>query len=241
MPAGSPRPCVLVPTYNERDNLAPITAAILSAAPAAHVLVIDDGSPDGTGTIADGLAAADPRIFVMHRTKKEGLGRAYLAGFDWALRSPADYTHIITMDADFSHDPRYLPGLVDAVGEGAADLAIGSRYVAGGGTVGWSLPRKLLSRGGGIYARAVLGVPIRDLTAGFNCYARRALAALDLSAVAASGYGFQIEMKYRVVRAGFKVVELPIVFPDRTRGASKMSAGIALEALALCLRLRLRA
>lgn len=240
MTEGPPRPLVLVPTYNERDNVAPITAAILSAAPAAHVLVIDDGSPDGTGAIADRLAADEPRIHVLHRAAKEGLGRAYLAGFRWALADPSDFTHIVTMDADFSHDPRYLPGLIAAVGEGAADLAVGSRYVAGGGTVGWSLPRRLLSRGGGIYARTVLGVRIRDLTAGYCCYARRALRALDLSAVAASGYGFQIEMKYRVVRAGLRVVELPIVFPDRTRGASKMSAAIALEALALCVRLRLR-
>lgn len=234
----APRPLVLLPTYNERDNVEPITDAILSAAPAAHVLVIDDGSPDGTGDLADGLAAADPRVHVLHRRHKQGLGRAYLAGIDWALRSPADYTHIVTMDADFSHDPAYLPGLLAAVGPGGADLAIGSRYVPGGGTVGWSLPRRLLSRGGGAYARLVLGLEIRDVTAGYCCYARDALAALDLAAVAASGYGFQIEMKYRLVRAGRRVVELPIVFPDRTHGASKMSPAIALEALALCLRLR---
>lgn len=234
----APRPLVLLPTYNERDNVEPITAAILAAAPAAHVLVIDDGSPDGTGQLADGLAAADPRVYVLHRRDKQGLGRAYLAGIAWALASPWGYTHLVTMDADFSHDPAYLPGLLAAVGPGAADLAIGSRYVPGGGTVGWSLPRRLLSRGGGVYARLVLGLKIRDLTAGYCCYARDALAALDLAAVSASGYGFQIEMKYRMVRAGKQVVELPIVFPDRTRGASKMSPAIALEALALCLRLR---
>lgn len=232
------RPLVLLPTYNERDNVEPITAAILAAAPDAHILVIDDGSPDGTGALADGLAAADPRIYVLHRREKQGLGRAYLAGIDWALANPWGYTHVVTMDADFSHDPAYLPGLLAAVGPGAADLAIGSRYVAGGGTVGWSLPRRLLSRGGGAYARLVLGLPIRDPTAGYVCYARDALAGLDRAAIAASGYGFQIEMKYRLVRAGRRAVELPIVFPDRTRGASKMSPAIALEALALCVRLR---
>ncbi len=236
--APAARPLVLLPTYNERENLEPIVAAILAAAPDAHVLVIDDGSPDGTGALADGLAAEDPRVYVLHRASKQGLGRAYLAGIDWALANPWGYTHVVTMDADFSHDPAYLPGLLAAVGPDAADLAIGSRYVPGGGTVGWSLPRRLLSRGGGLYARMVLGLPIRDPTAGFVCYARHALAALDRTAVAASGYGFQIEMKYRLVRAGRRAVELPIVFPDRTRGASKMSPAIALEALALCLRLR---
>lgn len=235
-----PRPLVLVPTYNERDNIEPITAAILAALPDTHVLVIDDGSPDGTGELADDLAAADPRVHVLHRAAKEGLGRAYLAGIEWALRHPSSFTHILTMDADFSHDPAYLPGLVAAVYEGGADLAIGSRYVPGGGTRGWGLGRRLLSRGGGLYARTVLGLGLRDPTAGFCCYARGALAALDLRAVAASGYGFQIEMKYRLVRADRRAVELPIVFPDRERGASKMTPAIALEAVGLCLRLRLR-
>lgn len=234
--ADASRPLVLIPTYNERDNLAPITEAVRAAVPRAELLVIDDASPDGTGALADRLAEADPRIHVMHRPGKQGLGRAYLDGLAWGLARP--YTHLVTMDADFSHDPAYLPGLLAAVGPGAADLAIGSRYVPGGGTVGWSLPRRLLSRGGGVYARLVLGLKIRDLTAGYCCYARDALAALDLAAVSASGYGFQIEMKYRMVRAGKNVVELPIVFPDRTRGASKMSPAIALEALALCVRLR---
>lgn len=234
------RPLVLLPTYNERDNLGLIAAAVLSAVPAVHVLVIDDDSPDGTGALADRLAAADPRIHVLHRPGKQGLGRAYLAGFAWALRDPQAYTHVVTMDADFSHDPAYLPGLLAAVHPGGADLAIGSRYVAGGGTRGWGLHRRLLSRGGGLYARLVLGLDIRDLTAGYCCYAAPALAGLDLAAVAASGYGFQIEMKYRCVRAGLRVQELPIVFPDRTRGASKMTPRIALEAILLCLDLRLR-
>lgn len=240
--APSPRPLVLLPTYNERDNLEPIAAAIRRALPAAHILIIDDGSPDGTGQLADALAAADPQVHVLHRPAKQGLGRAYLAGIDWALRHPAGFSHLITMDADFSHDPAYLPGLLAAVhpGDGGVDLAIGSRYVAGGGTRGWGLGRQILSRGGGLYARTILGFGIRDPTAGFCCYARHALAELDLAAVAASGYGFQIEMKYRLVRAGRRVRELPIVFPDRARGASKMTPAIALEAVGLCLRLRLR-
>ena len=238
----SPRPLVLVPTYNERDNLEPVTAAILVAVPGADILVIDDGSPDGTGALADDLAAADPRVHVLHREAKQGLGRAYLAGIAWALAHPSRFTHVVTMDADLSHDPAYLPGLLAAVhpGPGGVDFAVGSRYVAGGGTRGWSLRRRLLSRGGGLYARTVLGLQLRDLTAGFCCYARDALAALDLSAVAASGYGFQIELKYRLLRAGRRARELPIVFPDRARGASKMTPAIALEAVALCLRLRLR-
>ncbi|MDC0674838.1 polyprenol monophosphomannose synthase [Nannocystis radixulma] len=240
--AESPRPLVLLPTYNERDNVEPITAAILAALPDARVLIIDDGSPDGTGELADGLAAADARVHVLHRRAKEGLGRAYLAGIDWALEHPSRFTHIITMDADFSHDPAYLPGLLAAVhgGEGGADFSIGSRYVPGGGTRGWSLGRRLLSRGGGLYARTILGFGLRDPTAGYVCYGRGALAALDRRAVAASGYGFQIEMKYRLVRAGQRARELPIVFPDRERGASKMTPKIAIEAVGLCLRLRLR-
>lgn len=238
--ADASRPLVLIPTYNERDNLAPITEAVRAAVPRAEILVIDDASPDGTGALADRLAAADPRIRVMHRPGKQGLGRAYLDGLAWGLARP--YTHLVTMDADFSHDPVYLPGLIGAVhpGPDGVDVAIGSRYVPGGGTRSWGLGRRLLSRGGGLYARLVLGLEIRDLTAGLVCYAAPALAALDLSAVAASGYGFQIEMKYRCVRAGLRVRELPIIFPDRVRGTSKMTPAIALEALRLCLELRLR-
>lgn len=234
----TPRPLVLVPTYNERDNLELIAAAVAEAAPEAHVLVIDDASPDGTGALADRLAAASPKLSVLHRPGKQGLGRAYLAGLDWALADPRGFTHVVTMDADFSHDPRYLPQLFAATAPGGADVAVGSRYVPGGRTVDWSASRRLLSRAGGLYARLVLGVPVRDLTAGFVCYTRRALLALDLSAVEASGYGFQIEMKYRCVRAGLRVRELPIVFPERARGVSKMSPGIAAEALALVWRLR---
>ena len=238
MPAGA-RALVLVPTYNERDNLPAIVGAIHAAAPSVDVLVIDDASPDGTGELADRLAAADPRVRVLHRAGKEGLGRAYLDGFRVALADPRAYTHLIQMDADFSHDPARLGALVRAC-EAGADVAIGSRYVAGGATPGWSARRRLLSRAGGLYARLVLGVDVRDLTAGYVCYRRAVLEALDLAAVEASGYGFQIEMKYRCLRRGFVVREVPITFPDRKVGASKMSPSIMLEALTLVWRLRLR-
>jgi dolichol-phosphate mannosyltransferase len=235
-----PRPLVLIPTYNERENLAAIVAATRTACSTTDILVIDDASPDGTGALADELAAADPRVHVLHRAGKQGLGRAYLDGFRWGLTGVGNYTHLVSMDADFSHDPAYLPGLIAAChdGPGGADVVIGSRYVAGGGTVDWGLGRRLISRAGGLYARALLGVPVRDVTAGFVCYARHVLADLDLSAVAASGYGFQIEMKHRAHRRGFVLRELPIVFPDRTRGASKMTPAIAAEALGLVWRLR---
>lgn len=235
-----PRPLVLIPTYNERDNLAAIVEATLQALPGAQVLVIDDASPDGTGALADALARADERVHVLHRAGKQGLGRAYLDGFRWGIAAPWRPTHFISMDADFSHDPGYLPGLVEAChdGPGGADVVIGSRYVRGGGTRDWGLGRRLISRAGGLYARAVLGVPVRDLTAGFVCYARHVLEDLDLAAVAANGYGFQIEMKHRAHRRGFVLRELPIMFPDRTRGASKMTPAIAAEALTLVWRLR---
>lgn len=236
-----PRPLVLIPTYNERENLAAIVAATLQASdPALQVLVIDDASPDGTGALADQLAAAEPRVHVLHRPGKQGLGRAYLDGFRWGLAAADGYTHFISMDADFSHDPGYLRGLIAAchAGPDGADVVIGSRYVPGGGTRDWGRGRRLISRLGGLYARALLGLAVRDPTAGFVCYARRVLAALELDAVAASGYGFQIEMKHRARRAGFVLRELPIVFPDRTRGTSKMTPAIAMEALRLVWRLR---
>lgn len=239
---GAPRRgLVLLPTYNERENVALVTRAILEARPELDVLVIDDASPDGTGAIADALAAADPRIFVLHRPGKQGLGRAYVDGIRWGLGRAAGYPHLITMDADFSHDPGRLGALLDAC-EAGADLAIGSRYVAGGSTVGWTRRRLLLSRAGGLYARAVLGFAVRDPTAGFVCYRREALEALalELGGAIASGYGFQIEMKYRAHRRGLRLREVPITFPDRRRGASKMSTAIMIEALGLCVRLRLR-
>jgi len=235
-----PRPLVLIPTYNERENLAAIVAATLQASPALELLIIDDASPDGTGALADELAAAEPRVGVLHRPGKQGLGRAYLDGFRRGLAAAREHTHFISMDADFSHDPGYLPGLIAAchAGPGGADVVIGSRYVAGGGTRDWGRARRLISRLGGLYARMVLGLEVADPTAGFVCYARRVLTSLDLDAVTASGYAFQIEMKHRARRGGFVLRELPIVFPDRARGASKMTPTIAVEALRLVWRLR---
>jgi len=236
----SERFLLLLPTYNERENLAAIVAATRVALPAARVLVIDDASPDGTGALADALVLADPAVAVLHRPGKQGLGRAYVDGFRWGLAASPAPTHFISMDADFSHDPGYLVGLVEAchAGPGGADVVIGSRYVPGGGTRDWSFARRMISRGGGLYARVVLGLPVRDPTAGFVCYAHHVIADLDLGAVAASGYGFQIEMKHRAHRRGHVLRERPIVFPDRTRGASKMTPAIAVEAVALVWRLR---
>jgi dolichol-phosphate mannosyltransferase len=218
---------VCVPTYNERENVEAITSAILAAVPEVEVLVIDDNSPDGTGQLADGLAARDPRVHVLHRAGKEGLGKAYLAGFAWALAR--GYRLVMEMDADFSHNPRYLPAMLAAAGE--ADLALGSRYVPGGGTVNWGLGRKLLSRGGSFYARTLLGLRVRDLTGGFKCFRREVLEAIDLGSVSCTGYAFQIELTYRAIARGFKVAEVPIVFEDRRVGHSKMSKRIVLEAL----------
>ena len=221
------RALICLPTYNERENLGPITEAILAAAPDVDVLVIDDGSPDGTGLLADELAAREPRVHVLHRAKKEGLGKAYLAGFDWALAR--DYALVLEMDADFSHDPGYLPAMLAKAEE--ADLVLGSRYVPGGGTVNWGLGRKILSRGGSLYARTILGVRIRDLTGGFKCFRREVLEAIELGTVECSGYAFQIELTYRAILRGFRVAEIPIVFADRRVGQSKMSRRIVLEAI----------
>jgi len=232
---------IVVPTYNERENLAPITKAILEAVPAARILVVDDGSPDGTGALADELAVADPRIAVLHRTVKDGLGAAYRAGLRRVLADPqADV--VVQMDCDFSHSPAQLPELLAPVLDGSADLVLGSRYIRGGSTPGWGIGRRLLSRGGGHYARLVLGVPYRDLTGGFKAWSRSALAAIDLDAPEfANGYGFQIEMTWRAHRNGARVVERPITFRERVAGTSKMSAGIAREALIMVLRMRLTA
>ena len=218
---------VCLPTYNEAENLRPMVAAILASVPQCHVLVVDDNSPDGTGRIADELAAADARVKVLHRAGKEGLGKAYLAAFAWALAG--DYGLILEMDCDFSHDPRYLPAMLSAAEE--ADLVLGSRYVAGGGTVNWGLGRKIMSRGGSLYARTILGLPVRDLTGGFKCFRREVLEAIDLPSVECSGYAFQIELTYRALRKGFRVREVPIVFEDRRVGQSKMSRRILLEAV----------
>jgi dolichol-phosphate mannosyltransferase len=226
--AGAGSTWLVLPTYNEAANVAPIVEAARQALPAdAHVLVVDDNSPDGTGAIADGLAAADPRVEVLHRAGKEGLGPAYIAGFRHALAAGADF--VLQMDADFSHDPADLPRLLAAAREGA-DLAIGSRYVEGGGVTDWSLLRRVVSRGGSLYAGAVLGLPTRDLTGGFKCHRRAVLETIDLGAVTSKGYVFQVEMTYRTLRAGFSVREVPILFRDRQAGDSKMSAAIAAEA-----------
>jgi dolichol-phosphate mannosyltransferase len=222
------RVTVVLPTYNERENLSDIAAAI--TAHGYRLLVVDDSSPDGTGEIADDLARQTPSISVLHRQEKEGLGPAYRAGFDRALADGA--VTIIEMDADFSHDPADLPRLVEAVDRGA-DLAIGSRYVPGGSTPDWPWTRRFISKGGNLYARIMLGIPIHDSTAGFRAFRSSALQALPYEQAEASGYGFQVEMAWRAHQAGLKVVEVPISFKDRTRGTSKMGTGIVVEAMRL--------
>jgi dolichol-phosphate mannosyltransferase len=227
---------VIIPTYNERDNVEAITRAVLDTEPRVDILIVDDNSPDGTGQLADQLAEREKRIHVLHREKKEGLGRAYLHAFKVGLEK--GYQYLIEMDADFSHDPRYLPKLLDQALSGA-DLVLGSRYVEGGGTVNWGVGRQIVSKGGSLYARTILGVRIRDLTGGFKCFHRRVLEALELEAVKSTGYAFQIELTYRALKKGFKVVEVPIVFEDRRVGQSKMSRKIFLEALTMVWKLRL--
>lgn len=227
---------VCIPTYNERENVERIVAAVLEAVPLANVLVVDDGSPDGTGGIADAMSLLEPRVHVLHRTRKEGLGKAYLAAFSWALSR--GFCFVVEFDADFSHDPAYLPEMLRRL-EGA-DVVVGSRRVPGGGSENWTLGRRLVSAAGSVYARTVLGVPIRDLTGGFNGFRREALEKLDLGRIGTSGYGFQIEIKYRAVKAGLRVEEFPILFRDRRAGTSKMSAGIFVEAMINVIRLRLR-
>jgi len=227
---------VIVPTYNERDNLPEIVAAVHEHLPEADLLVVDDNSPDGTGAVADELAARDAKIHVLHRAGKQGLGTAYVAGFKWALAR--DYQFLFEMDCDFSHDPKYLPLMLARARDGA-DLVLGSRYVDGGGTVNWGPMRKLISRGGSFYARTILGIGVRDVTGGFKCFRRATLEKLDLDSVSAQGYGFQIEMTYRTIRHGMRVEEIPIVFVDRRVGQSKMSKKIFLEALTLVWKLRL--
>jgi dolichol-phosphate mannosyltransferase len=222
---------VILPTYNEAANLEAIVAAVLAAAPeGTGILVVDDASPDGTGGLADRLATADPRIDVLHRPIKHGLGPAYVAGFRRALGSGAE--RIVQMDADFSHDPADIPRLVAATmdGGGGADVALGSRYVEGGGIGDWGARRKAISRWGSTYARTWLGLDLQDLTGGFKCFRAEVLESIRLETVSALGYAFQIETTYRAVRAGFRVVEVPIVFSDRRVGESKMSRAIVAEA-----------
>jgi dolichol-phosphate mannosyltransferase len=227
-PPQAPEVWVILPTYNEAENLERIVGAVLEHLPASRrILIVDDNSPDGTGEIADRLAEADDSIAVLHRPLKEGLGPAYLAGFRVALEGGAE--RIIEMDADFSHDPSYLPRLIDATEH--ADLGIGSRYVPGGGITDWGPMRRFISRGGSAYARAALGLPIKDLTGGFKCFRRIVLETINLDTIEARGYAFQVETTYRAIKAGFRVVEVPIVFKDRTDGTSKMSKAIVAEAM----------
>jgi dolichol-phosphate mannosyltransferase len=228
---------VCVPTYNERANLPSIVPAVLAQDSRLEVLVIDDGSPDGTGELADELAAADSRVHVLHRSAKEGLGRAYLAGFDWALA--AGYDYIFEMDADFSHDPAFLPRFIEAIQ--TADIVVGSRYKQGVNVINWPISRLLLSLGANQYARIVTGLPITDSTGGFKCFRRKVLESIDFTRVRSNGYAFQIEMSYRAWRQGFRLVEIPIVFTDRVEGHSKMSRKIVREAIWMVWLLRFRA
>lgn len=223
-----PPALIVVPTYNERENVQGIAARLFAALPAAELLFVDDNSPDGTGALLDDMAAAQPRIHVMHRAGKLGLGTAYREGFAWGLARGFDY--LFEMDADGSHDPKYLPQML-ALAEDGADVVVGSRYVPGGGTQNWGIGRKLISRGGSLYARTILGVDVRDVTAGFICWRRAALEAIDLSTITSNGYSFQIEMKYRALRKHLRVIETPILFVDRRVGQSKMSRAIVAEAL----------
>jgi len=219
---------LILPTYNEADNVEAFVAAVRDHLPASRrVLVVDDSSPDGTGRIADRLAAEHADVEVLHRPRKEGLGPAYIAGFRRALAGGAEL--ILEMDSDFSHDPAYLPRILDAARN--ADLVIGSRYVSGGGVTEWGPLRRAISRGGSAYSRIVLGVAVNDLTGGFKCFRREVLEAIDLDAVRSKGYAFQVELTYRAIQHGFRVVEVPIVFRDRRQGSSKMSRGIVAEAV----------
>ena len=227
---------VVLPTYNERDNVVSISAAILDALPQAHLLIVDDGSPDGTGQLADEIAAREPRVAVLHRSAKEGLGAAYRDGFRWVLDRP-DTRAVVQMDADFSHDPADLPRLLTPLMH-EADLVLGTRYMRGGGTAGWPRHRELISRGGTTFARTVLLLPYRDLTGGFKAWRRELLEEIRLRDADASGYGFQVETTWWAHRRGARVVQVPIVFRERVAGVSKMHGGIVREAVAMVLRLR---
>lgn len=225
---------IIVPTYNERENLPLLVPRLRGIVPDADLLIVDDNSPDGTGALADTLAANDPAVHVLHRTVKDGLGRAYVAGFSWGLAR--GYQRLAQMDADLSHDPAYLPALLTA--SQTHGLVLGSRYVAGGGTRNWGPGRRLLSRGGGWYARIVLGLPLRDLTGGFKVWQRQVLGDIDIGSIRSNGYSFQIEMTYRALLRGHAVIEVPIVFADRTDGTSKMSRRIVIEAVGMVWKLR---
>ncbi len=227
---------VIIPTYNESGNIGPLLATVFAVQPDLHVLIVDDNSPDGTGqSVAQLAASAYPgRLFLLTRPGKLGLGSAYVAGFKWALAR--GYQYIVQMDADFSHNPKYLPALFAAAVN--HHLVLGSRYTAGGGVANWSLLRRMISRGGSLYSRLILGLPIRDLTGGFKCFRREALESIDLDAVKSNGYSFQVEMTYRTWLHGFSVHEMPIIFEERSAGRSKMSAAIFREAVFMVPRLR---
>lgn len=230
------KPVVVIPTYNERENVLALAEAVLAVLPPeGRILFCDDNSPDGTGALIDGLCARDARVHVLHRAAKEGLGRAYVAGFTRALEMGA--THVVEMDCDFSHDPADVARLLAAVAE--ADVVVGSRYVKGGACVGWPFKRWLISRAGGLFIRAVLGLPVKDPTGGFKCFTRQALASLgDFSQIRSFGYSFQMEMNYRMWKAGLTIREIPITFAERRAGASKISGSIAAETLKMVFRLR---
>lgn len=230
---------VVLPTYNERENIERMATAILAELPEASLLIVDDSSPDGTGVLADALAAREARVSVLHRSRKEGLGVAYRDGFRWVLERP-DARAVVQMDADFSHDPAALPALIAPL-MGSADLVLGTRYMPGGATVGWPWYRKIVSRAGTVFARTVLLLPYRDLTGGFKAWRRELIDAIRLRETSGSGYGFQIETTWWAHRRGASIVQVPIVFRERAAGASKMTGGIVREAMLLVLRLRLAA
>lgn len=229
---------VIIPTYNEAANIDTLIPRVLEQDPCIEILVVDDHSPDGTGAIVDAIASREPRVHILHRPGKQGLGTAYLAGFQWALAR--DYEYIFEMDADFSHDPKHLPEFFRAAHD--ADLVLGSRYLRGRATVvNWPMPRLLLSYFANIYARVITGLKVHDATGGFKCFRRRVLERIDLSSVRSNGYTFQIEMSFRAHRLGFRIVEIPIVFVDRLDGTSKMSGAIVREAIWMVWRLRFQA
>lgn len=233
-----PRTLIVTPTYNEKDNLPRFVEAVRSAFPDADLMIVDDNSPDGTGALADAIAAKDDHVKVMHRAGKLGLGTAYVQAFQKGLAE--GYDRFFEMDADLSHDVRYLPDFVRALDDGA-DVVIGSRNIPGGGVEGWGLGRHVISKGGSLYSRTILGLGVRDLTSGYKAFSRRALEAIDIDTVHSNGYSFQIEMTYRAIRKGMRVHEVPIIFVDRTAGRSKMSRRIFVEAIGVVWKLRAEA
>ncbi|MBD3380841.1 MAG: glycosyltransferase [candidate division Zixibacteria bacterium] len=231
----SKKACVIIPTYNEKENIERITNAVLKQDERLSVLVVDDNSPDGTGQIADRKAEENARVMVLHREAKSGLGQAYIAGFKYTLKKGFDY--ILEMDADFSHDPKYLPDFLKTIEN--YDLVLGSRYIPGGGVVNWPADRIMISKIGNIYARIITGMPVADATGGFKCFRREVLEAIDFDEVRSNGYSFQIEMSFRAYKKGFRIKEIPITFKDREDGTSKMSKKIVREAIVMVPRLKL--